>query len=80
MDQNTQYPYPDTPAKRRAGMAAFRAQMLRAHETALEAMMATGRLATGHPAMPADLQFQRDAIASIKAAQLKLGEVEGGVA
>ena len=51
--------YPDTAEKRRAGMAAFRAQMLAAHERQL----ASGKLSK------ADAAYTRSLIATIKAKQ-----------
>ena len=66
--------YPDTPEKRKAGMAAFRAKMLKAHTT----MLAGGdpntlkRSKTGEAAR----RYHADMIASIEAAQVQLGEVK----
>lgn len=57
--------YPDTAEKRKAGMAAFRAQMLAAHERQL----ASGRLNAK------DAEYTRSLVATIKAAQAKFGEV-----
>jgi hypothetical protein len=65
--------YPDTPEKRRAGMAAFRAKFLKTHE----AMLAGGdpnTLKKGKVGEAAR-RYHSDMIASIKAAQKKLGEV-----
>lgn len=62
--------YPDTPAKRRAGMAAFRAKLLASH-TKILAGMEAGTIAADAD----DIAFQRDTIATIKAAQQRLGEV-----
>jgi hypothetical protein len=67
------FDYPDTPEKRKAGMAAFRAKMLKAHE----AMLAGGdpntlkRGKTGEAARG----YHADMIESIKSAQKRLGEV-----
>jgi hypothetical protein len=67
------YDYPDTPEKRRAGMAAFRAKLLKAHQN----MLAGGdpntrkRGALGVAAR----KYHSDMIDSIKAAQARLGEV-----
>lgn len=55
--------FPDTAEKRRAGMAAFRAQMLQAHKRALAQTTDAEEAAV-----------QRDLIAAIKAAQRKFGE------
>lgn len=65
--------YPDTPEKRKAGMAAFRAKMLKAHE----AMLAGGdpnTLKRGKVGEAAR-SYHADMVASIKAAQERLGEV-----
>lgn len=64
--------FPATPQARQAGMAAFRAKMLAAHEKAL----AAGVDDKGRKLKPADLDFQRGCIATIKAAQKRLGEVK----
>jgi hypothetical protein len=67
------YSYPDTPEKRKAGMAAFRAKMLKAHA----AMLAGGdpntakRGKTGEAAR----KYHADMIESIKRAQARFGEV-----
>lgn len=57
--------YPDTVEKRKAGMKAFRAQLLAAHER----LIAQGNL---KPKVLAHVTEYRDAI---KAAQVKHGEV-----
>jgi hypothetical protein len=66
--------YPETTSEqRKAGMAAFRAKMLKAHES----MLAGGdpntlkRGKTGEAAR----RYHQQMIDSIKAAQVKLGEV-----
>ena len=51
--------YPDTAEKRRAGMAAFRTQMLAAHER----MLASGKLST------TDAEYTRSLVATIKTKQ-----------
>lgn len=66
------FDYPDTTEKRKAGMAAFRAKMLKSHE----AMLAGGdpntvkRGKVGEAAR----RYHADMIESIKAAQKRLGE------
>lgn len=57
--------YPDTPEKRRAGMAAFRAKLLKAHQFH----------ATNPKLSEKDRAFQRELVNHIKAAQRKHGEV-----
>ena len=57
--------YPDTPEKRRAGMAAFRARLLAAHERLLN-----------DPKQAKDRAYRESLIASIKAAQVRHGEVQ----
>ena len=57
--------YPSTVAQRHAGMAAFRSQMLAAHER----MLASGKLSKR------DADYTRTLVATIKAAQIKHGEV-----
>ena len=54
---------PDTKEKRQAGMAAFRAQMLAAHQRMLKAEKPAGR------------KIRLELIATIKQAQQKFGEV-----
>ena len=66
--------FPDSSESRRAGMKAFRAAALKGHVSALRSMEETGLLATGRKARECDKQFQRDAIAIIRAAQTKHGE------
>ena len=67
------FDFPDTPEKRKAGMAAFRAKMLKAHT----AMLAGGdpntikRGKTGEAAR----RYHAEMVESIKAAQARLGEV-----
>lgn len=70
------FDYPDTPEKRRAGMAHFRAKLLKSHE----AMLAGGDPNTLKRGKIGDAAraYHRAAIASIKAAQARFGEVEGG--
>jgi hypothetical protein len=62
-----------TPEQRRAGMAAFRAKMLKAHT----AMLAGGDPNTlkGGKVGEAARKYHADMIDSIKAAQVRLGEV-----
>lgn len=66
--------YPDTVEKRRAGMAAFRAKLLRTHEAMLNGgdpnTLKCG--AIGETAR----KYHATMIADIKAAQIKLGEVQ----
>lgn len=57
--------YPDTTEKRKAGMASFRATMLKTHE----------RLANDPKLSEQDRAYQRDLVETIKAAQKRLGEV-----
>ena len=57
--------YPDTAEKRKAGMAAFRKQLLAAHER----IIAEGNL------KPRDLKAVTEYRDCIKAAQIKHGEV-----
>jgi hypothetical protein len=59
------YEYPDTAEKRRAGMKAFRAKLLKAHE----------RFAKDQNLSEKDRAFQVELCESIKAAQKKHGEV-----
>lgn len=56
--------YPDTPEKRKAGMAAFRRKLLAAHE----------RLAVDPRLSEKDRSYQRNPVATIKAAQQRFGE------
>jgi hypothetical protein len=65
--------YPDTPEKRKAGMAAFRAKMLKTHESLLAGDDANTKRkdATGDAARA----FHGDMIDTIKSAQKKFGEV-----
>ena len=62
----------DTTATRRAGMAAFRAKMLKAHESMLTGgdpnTLKRGKVGEAARAYHAEM------IASIKAAQVRLGE------
>lgn len=53
------FQYPDSTEKRRAGMAAFRAQMLAAHKR----MLASGRLNAR------DAEYTQSLVATIKAKQ-----------
>jgi hypothetical protein len=57
--------YPDTKAKQQAGMAMVRARMLAAHER----QIASGKL------KGVALQNQQQAVAILKATQIRLGEV-----
>jgi hypothetical protein len=57
--------FPDTSEKRQAGMAAVRARMLAAHER----QIASGKL------KGVALQNQQQAVAVLKATQVRLGEV-----
>ncbi len=65
--------YPDTAAKRKSGMAAFRATMLKTHEALLAGGDANTKrkCAVGEAARA----FHADMIATIKAAQVRLGEI-----
>jgi hypothetical protein len=66
--------YPDTSESRKAGMAAFRAKLLKAHE----AMLAGGdpnTLKRGKVGEAAR-RYHSDMVACIKAAQIKFGEVQ----
>ena len=58
--------YPDTKEKRQAGMAGFRRQLLAAHT----------RLSTDPHLSAKDRAYQRELCESIKAAQIKFGEVQ----
>lgn len=66
------YDYPDTPEKRRAGMAAFRAKLLKSHE----AMLAGGDPNTKKRGKVGDAArgYHSACIESIKRAQKKFGE------
>lgn len=65
--------HPDTAAKRKAGMAAFRATMLKTHQ----ALLAGGDVNTKRKGAvgAAARAFHADMITSIKATQKRLGEV-----
>ncbi len=56
--------YPDTKEKRQAGMASFRAKLLKAHE----------RFSNDQKLSAKDRAYQRELCESIKAAQKKFGE------
>jgi hypothetical protein len=58
--------YPDTPEKRRAGMAAFRARLLKAHQFH----------ATNPKLSEKDRAFQRELVEHIQAVQIRRGEVK----
>lgn len=60
------YGYPDTKEKRQAGMAAFRARLLKAHE----------RFANDPSLSAKDRAYQRELCESIKKAQAKFGEIK----
>lgn len=67
------YEMPNTPEARRAGMAAFRAKLLKSHE----AMLAGGdpNVLKRGKVGDAARRYHADMIESIKSAQKRLGEV-----
>lgn len=72
---NLEASYPDTPEKRRAGMARFRARLLAAKQRALADGVAYTNSGKVRPLTAAERAAVAQDIEAIKAAQVRFGEV-----